>query len=123
MFVKSIYFTACRLVLCILFLHFRTLLQPAPDWLIRNRISQPLKRSYSCLCFHYSVVESQISAVFLVVQNKRNICPTLILLIIQKMFNLETDDLALKPYIPQKKYFYEFVDDIGIFIFDLHGGC
>ena len=25
---------------------------------------------------------------------------TVILLIIQKMFNLETDDLALKPYIP-----------------------
>ena len=44
------------------------------------------------------------------------------------MFNLETDDLALKPYIPQKKYFYEFVanvlcDNIGILIFDLHGGC
>ena len=43
------------------------------------------------------------------------------------MFNLETDDLALKPYIPQKKYFYEFVanvlrDNIGILIFDLHGG-
>ena len=51
-----------------------------------------------------------------------------ILSIIQKMFNLETDDLALKPYIPQKKYFYEFVanilrDNIGILIFDLHGGC
>ena len=45
-----------------------------------------------------------------------------------KMFNLETDDLALKPYIPQKKYFYEFVanvfrDNIGILIFDLDGGC
>jgi hypothetical protein len=26
-----------------------------------------------------------------------------LILIIQKMFNLETDDLALKPYIPQKK--------------------
>ena len=44
------------------------------------------------------------------------------------MFNLETDDLALKPYIPQKKKFYEFVanvlhDNIGILIFDLHGGC
>ena len=52
----------------------------------------------------------------------------LIFLIIQKMFNLETDDLALKPYIPQKKYFYEFAanvlrDNIGILIFDLHGGC
>ena len=44
------------------------------------------------------------------------------------MFNLEIDDLAEKPYIPQKKYFYEFVanvlrDNIGILIFDLHGGC
>ena len=44
------------------------------------------------------------------------------------MFNGETDDLALKPYIPQKKYFYEFVanvlrDNIGILIFDLHEGC
>ena len=45
------------------------------------------------------------------------------------MFNLEIDDLAEKPYIPQKKsYFYEFVanvlrDNIGIIIFDLHGGC
>ena len=43
---------------------------------------------------------------------------------------LATDDLAEKPYIPQKNYFYEFVanvlrDDIGIVIFDLrgHGGC
>ena len=45
-----------------------------------------------------------------------------------KMFNVETDDLALKPYIPHKKNFYEFVanvlrDNIGILIFDLHGGC
>ena len=46
------------------------------------------------------------------------------------MFNGATDDLAVKPYIPQKKYFNEFVanvlrDDIGIGIFDLrgHGGC
>ena len=44
------------------------------------------------------------------------------------MFNLEIDDLAKKPCIPQKKYFYEFVenvlrDNIGISIFDLHGGC
>ena len=35
------------------------------------------------------------------------------------------DDLAVKPYIPKKNYFYEFVanvlrDDIGILIFDLH---
>ena len=42
-----------------------------------------------------------------------------------RMFNLGIDDLAKKPYIPQKKYFYEFVanvlhDDIGILIFDLH---
>ena len=45
--------------------------------------------------------------------------------------NLGTDDLAVKPYIffcAQKKYFYEFVanvlhDNIGILIFDLHGGC
>ena len=45
-----------------------------------------------------------------------------------KMFNGETDDLAIKPCITQKKYFYEFVanvlrDNIGILIFDLHGGC
>ena len=46
------------------------------------------------------------------------------------MFNGATDDLAVKPYIPQKKYFNEFVanvlrDDIGIVIFGLrgHGGC
>ena len=42
-----------------------------------------------------------------------------------KMFNGETDDLAIKPCIPQKNYFYEFVanvlrGDIGILIFDLH---
>ena len=46
----------------------------------------------------------------------------------RRMFNLEIDNLAEKPYIPQKKYFYEFVanvlrDNIGILIFDLHGGC
>ena len=29
-----------------------------------------------------------------------------------KMFNLETDNLALKPYIPQKKHFYEFVANV-----------
>ena len=44
------------------------------------------------------------------------------------MFNVVTDDLAKKPHIPQKNYFYEFVanvlrDNIGILIFDLHGGC
>ena len=47
------------------------------------------------------------------------------------MFNLEIDDLAEKPYIPQKKnYFHEFVanflrDNMGIIIFDLQdcGGC
>ena len=44
------------------------------------------------------------------------------------MFNLEIDDVAEKPYIPQKSYFYEFVANvlgynIGILIFDLHGGC
>ena len=37
------------------------------------------------------------------------------------MFNLEIEDLHEKPYIPQKKYFYEFVanvlrDNIGILI-------
>ena len=37
------------------------------------------------------------------------------------MFNLEIDDLAQKPHIPQKNYFYEFVanvlrDNIGILI-------
>ena len=42
-----------------------------------------------------------------------------------RMFNLGIDNLAEKPYIPQKNYFYEFVanvlrDDIGILIFDLH---
>ena len=42
------------------------------------------------------------------------------------MFNLKIDDLAEKPYIPQKNYFYEFVanvlrDNIRILIFDLHG--
>ena len=42
-----------------------------------------------------------------------------------RMFNLGIDDLAKKPYIPQKFYFYEFVanvfhDDIGILIFNLH---
>ena len=41
------------------------------------------------------------------------------------MFNLEIDDLAEKPYIPKKFYFYEFVanvvrDDIDILFFDLH---
>ena len=46
----------------------------------------------------------------------------------RRMFNLEIDDLAEKPYNPQKNYFYEFVanvlrDNIGILIFDLHGGC
>ena len=40
------------------------------------------------------------------------------------MFNVGIDDLAEKPYIPQKIYFYEFVanvlhDDIGILIFYL----
>ena len=46
------------------------------------------------------------------------------------MFNVEIDDLAMKPYIPHKDYFNEFVanvlrDNIGIVIFDLrgHGGC
>ena len=44
------------------------------------------------------------------------------------MFNLEIDDLAKKPYSHKKKYFYEFDanvlrDNIGILIFDLHGGC
>ena len=28
------------------------------------------------------------------------------------MFNLEIDNLAKKPYIPQKKYFYEFVANV-----------
>ena len=42
-----------------------------------------------------------------------------------RMFNLGIDDLAEKPYIPQKIYFYEFVanvlhDDIGILIVYLH---
>ena len=42
-----------------------------------------------------------------------------------RMFNLGIDDLAEKPYIPQKIYFYEFVanvlcDEVGILIFDLH---
>ena len=42
-----------------------------------------------------------------------------------RIVNLGIDDLAEKPYIPQKIYFYEFVanvlrDDIGILIFDLH---
>ena len=41
------------------------------------------------------------------------------------MFNLGIEDLAEKSYIPQKKYYYEFVanvlrDDTGILIFDLH---
>ena len=45
----------------------------------------------------------------------------------RRMFNLEIDDLAEKPYIPQKNYLYKFVanvlrDNIGILIFDLHGG-
>ena len=44
------------------------------------------------------------------------------------MFNLGIDDLAEKPYIPQKNHFNEFVanvlrDNIGILILDLHGGC
>jgi hypothetical protein len=42
------------------------------------------------------------------------------------MFNLGIDDLAEKPYIPQKIYFYEFVANVlrdNILIFDLHGGC
>ena len=44
------------------------------------------------------------------------------------MFNLGIDDLAKKPYIPQKNYFYEFVsnvlrDNTGILVFDIHGGC
>ena len=47
-----------------------------------------------------------------------------------RMFNGATDDLSVKPYIPQKNYLNEFVanvlrDDIGIVIFGLrgHGGC
>ena len=38
------------------------------------------------------------------------------------MFNGAIDDLAMKPYIPQKNVFR---DNIGIVIFDLrgHGGC
>ena len=48
--------------------------------------------------------------------------------IIRCTLGLATDDLAEKPYIPQNNYFYEFVanvlhDNIGILIFDLHGGC
>ena len=45
------------------------------------------------------------------------------------MFNLEIDDLAEKPYITHtKRNFYEFAanvlrKNIGILIFDLHGGC
>ena len=41
------------------------------------------------------------------------------------MFNLATDDLAVKPYIPHKNvYFNEFVanvlrDNMGMIIFDL----
>ena len=43
----------------------------------------------------------------------------------RRIFNVVTDDLAEKPYIPQKNYFYEFVanvlrDNIDILIFDLH---
>ena len=50
-----------------------------------------------------------------------------VILLIRDM--VATDNLAVKPYIPHtKKYFYEFVanvlrDNIGILIFDLHGGC
>ena len=48
-----------------------------------------------------------------------------ILLIIERMFNLEIDDLAEKPYITQKNCFYEFVanvlrENIGTLSFDLH---
>ena len=41
---------------------------------------------------------------------------------IWQMFNGAIDDLAMKPYIPQKNVFR---DNIGIVIFDLrgHGGC
>ena len=35
-----------------------------------------------------------------------------ILLIIEGMFNGAIVDLAEKPYIPQKKYFYEFVANV-----------
>ena len=42
----------------------------------------------------------------------------------RRMFNGATDDLAAKPYIPQKKHFYEFVanalhGNIGIVNFGL----
>ena len=42
--------------------------------------------------------------------------------------DVEIVSVTTKPYIPQKIYFYEFVanvlcDNIGIIIFDLHGGC
>ena len=44
---KNMYFTVSRLVLCILFLHIwltrKTILQPVPDWSIKNSISQPFK--------------------------------------------------------------------------------
>ena len=46
------------------------------------------------------------------------------------MFSAAIDDLAVKPYIPNKSFFNKFVanvlcDNIGIVIFDLqgHGGC
>ena len=46
------------------------------------------------------------------------------------MFNVAIDNLAVKPYIPHKSFFNEFVsnvlcDNIGIVIFDHqgHGGC
>ena len=46
------------------------------------------------------------------------------------MFNVVTDDLAAKPYIPQKNYFSEIVanalrNNIGIVNFGLrgYGGC
>ena len=49
---------------------------------------------------------------------------------IWQMFNVETDDLAKKPYIPHKSLLQWIVanvlrDNIDIVIFDLrgHGGC
>ena len=55
-------------------------------------------------------------------------CGNWILLIRDMGLDVEIVSITTKPYIPQKIYFYEFVanvlhDNIGIIIFDLHGGC
>ena len=53
---KNMYFTVSRLVLCILFLYFwltrKALLQPAPDWSIRNKSLSSSQKKLLTFLFH-----------------------------------------------------------------------